>query len=167
MPFHSVPQIVVAVLRKISCWSFLFLYFVRLLLPHLFLIAHSHIASVSHREFSGIFYCVFRLSTVDKSFMGSLEALSMAGEDKELTWHDALWEATIEGLLCCWDCVLCSSPAFWRAGVVVCPDTKQTIVLQTCSPKAAKHSSDGAKIWRYGIIALQNRLCLSVQLHTG
>lgn len=99
--------------------------------------------------------------------MGSLEALSLAGEDKELTWHDALWEATVEGLLCCWYRVLCISPAFWRAGVVprYSPATKKTTVLQTCSlPKAAKHSSDGASIWKYSVISLQNRLCLSVQL---
>lgn len=96
--------------------------------------------------------------------MGSLEALRLAGE--ELAWHDALWEATVEGLLCCWYRVLCISPAFWRGGMPrYSPATKQTTVLQTCSlPKAAKHSSDGASIWKYSIISLQNRLCLSVQL---
>lgn len=56
VPSHSVPQVILAIVKKIIDPGF----FHRLLLPHILLVAHNgHIAYVSHKEFSGDFCCAF------------------------------------------------------------------------------------------------------------
>lgn len=66
--------------------------------------------------------------------MESIEALSLAGEER--SWHNTLWEATVESTPACAAGIVCSSLSAEEL-MVVCPGTVQIRCKPQCSRLAS------------------------------